>query len=410
MPLSSNPWLKQYVPTMILIALGIFLRFYHLESRTNLTGDGGRDYAVVRHMVLDKKPTLLGPKVSVGEFFFGPLYYYLLAPSLIIGNFDPLSGAVMTAGLDSLALVLFAVLSRRILHDPGALLVTSLYATFPLLISMVKVPLNPFVIPFFSVLFLFFLSLSTIHYPLITSFGPGLVAGLLFQLHFATAPMVILGLICLSLHKKRLQKIIGYLCGVIIGVSPMIAFDLRHQFFNSNGMLKFLFHPQGGHIDAHYLIVFFPLLFLAIGLLLNRLPKQFAYGITGIILIINTLKIIQPTTHGYLMPDGWNLPGIRKAVALVAGNNPPEKFAIAATLDGDTRAMPYRYLLEAKYSKIPLGVEKYPEAQTLYVVTRDSAEVIINNPVWEIASIQPSHVTKTWQLQNGVLLHKLEKL
>jgi len=110
------------------------------------------------------------------------------------------------------------------------------------------------------------------------------------------------------------------------------------------------------------------------------------------------------------MPVGWNLPGIRQTVAYIAADNPQGRFGVAAMLDGDTRAMPYRYLLEAKYSKIPLGVEEYPLSQTLYVITRESAEKIITNPVWEISSIQPTKVTQTWKLQNEVLLHKLEKI
>src|SRR3989338_6648522 len=101
MLLNNQISLKQYFPLAIIV-LGIFLRFYQLETRTNFTADGGRDYAVVRQMIQTRKPTLLGPKASVGEFFFGPLYYYLLIPVLIVGNFDPLSGAVMTALLNSL--------------------------------------------------------------------------------------------------------------------------------------------------------------------------------------------------------------------------------------------------------------------------------------------------------------------
>ena len=109
------------------------------------------------------------------------------------------------------------------------------------------------------------------------------------------------------------------------------------------------------------------------------------------------------------MSPGWNLTGIRTATQLIAADDPPAKFAVAATLDGDTRALPYRYLLEAKYSKIPLSVEAYPMAETLYVITKDPAEKIITNPVWEISSIMPARVTRTWPLQNSILLHRIDK-
>ena len=125
MLLNNQISLKQYFPLAIIV-LGIFLRFYQLETRTNFTADGGRDYAVVRQMIQTRKPTLLGPKASVGEFFFGPFYYYLLAPVLVIGNFDPLSGAVLTAFLDSISLILFYFLAKKLL--PKANLIA---ASFP---------------------------------------------------------------------------------------------------------------------------------------------------------------------------------------------------------------------------------------------------------------------------------------
>ena len=406
MLLNNQISLKQYFPLAIIV-LGIFLRFYQLETRTNFTADGGRDYAVVRQMIQTRKPTLLGPKASVGEFFFGPFYYYLLAPVLVIGNFDPLSGAVLTAFLDSISLILFYFLAKKLLPKAN-LIATSLYATFPLLISMVKIPLNPFVIPFFSVLFLF--ALHNTKYVILNPFGSGLLAGLLFQLHFATAPMIAVGLIAMMTKKEKLLSLGSYVCGLILGIFPMIIFDIRHQLFNSTRIIQYLAGGGGGKFSDHYFIVFFPIAFLLIAKISSYFPHKLVSLVTTGIIVINTWIYFQPVHNGYLMPVGWNLPGIRQTVAYIAADNPQGRFGVAAMLDGDTRAMPYRYLLEAKYSKIPLGVEEYPLAQTLYVITRESAEKIITNPVWEISSIQPTKVTQTWKLQNEVLLHKLEKI
>lgn len=118
----------------------------------------------------------------------------------------------------------------------------------------------------------------------------------------------------------------------------------------------------------------------------------------------------KPIDNGYLMPQGWNLTGVRVAASVIAADNPPAKFEVAATLDGDTRALPYRYILESHYKLKPLSVEAYPQAKVLYVVTRDQADTIVTNQVWEISSIMPAKVTKTWTIQNGILLHRIEKI
>ena len=58
-----------------------------------------------------------------------------------------------------------------------------------------------------------------------------------------------------------------------------------------------------------------------------------------------------------------------------------QKYNIAATLDGDTRAMPYRYLLEV-YGTKPMKVEDYPHAEVLYLVSRDSESIINSYTVY----------------------------
>lgn len=113
--------------------------------------------------------------------------------------------------------------------------------------------------------------------------------------------------------------------------------------------------------------------------------------------------------EGYTMPKGWNLTGIKEASKIITQDvNSATKFNIAATLDGDTRAMPYRYLVEV-YGEKPLGVEEYPNSNVIYLVSRDEEEVIKRYTVWEVASFAPFEINKLSDIQNGIKLYKLEK-
>ncbi len=465
---------------ILVILIGIFFRFYQLELRTNFTADPGRDFLLVKQIITEHKLTLLGPKTSLGNFFFGPLYYYLLLPAVAIGNFDPLSGAVLTASLDILSLIIFSLLVYKLLPLPAAILSSVLYATSPLLITMVQIPLNPFVVPIFMSLYLLLLNRSPDKYPLSATFGLGLAAGSLFELHYATFPAILVGAFASFRGKNKVMNFGAFSTGVILGILPMLLFELRHQFFNTHGIIEFIsqqnstltvsnllpvlakskdifnqltlssklplfwfmlallilgiFRPSqknqtfwrlnkillliclitflilGKNFSDHYAILIFPVIFLFIGKGIDFFPPKIIYLVTFTVLIFNSISLLTPRAQGNLMSPGWNLPGIRHAVKLIAADNPPSKFEVAAVMDGDTRAMPYRYLLEAKYNKIPLSVEAYPQADVLYVITREPADIVIHNPVWEISSLVKKQVTKTWVIQNNILLHRIEKI
>ena len=109
------------------------------------------------------------------------------------------------------------------------------------------------------------------------------------------------------------------------------------------------------------------------------------------------------------MPEGWNQIGIKTASNIISVDvDSQKKFNVASTLDGDTRARPYRYLLEVK-GKIPQDVEAYPSSSILYLISRDEEQKIKSYTVWEVASFAPFNITKKWPIQNGIWLYRLEK-
>ncbi len=99
------------------------------------------------------------------------------------------------------------------------------------------------------------------------------------------------------------------------------------------------------------------------------------------------------------MPEGWDYLGVKKASEIIAKDASGD-FNVAAILDGDTRAYPYRYIIET-LGKKPLGVEDYNKSKVLYVIAKGGADNVIGYPVWEIKSFLPAKVTTKWQIQNG---------
>jgi len=67
-----------------------------------------------------------------------------------------------------------------------------------------------------------------------------------------------------------------------------------------------------------------------------------------------------------------------------------------------------RYWLERE-GKPPLNIFNYPQAEWLFVLSRDNKEETLNNQVWEISSFRPQKVVKEWPIQNDISLFLLGK-
>ncbi|MDZ7586952.1 MAG: hypothetical protein U0946_04300, partial [Patescibacteria group bacterium] len=70
----------------LLTALGAILRFYRLPQTLQFLGDQGRDALVLKDLVVNFNLPFIGPITSVGGFYLGPLYYYLMAPFLWVAR------------------------------------------------------------------------------------------------------------------------------------------------------------------------------------------------------------------------------------------------------------------------------------------------------------------------------------
>lgn len=370
----------------LILLLAASLRLWNLPARMPFLADQGRDMLRVYELYITHRLTLLGPPSSQGNFFFGPLYYYLIAPGLILAKFHPLGAAITVIAIDLLGLYFLCRLTR-------SLSVALIYATSPLLIHWSQSALNPFFIPGLTAIWLFCLFRRR-------WFLAGILAGAIIQLHYSAA------LLAIFFFKP------AFLLGLLIGLSPMLAFELRHDWFNTRGILAFLTIPQLHDFNLHYLAVLVPFLFWIAAKIFSRF-RAVGIGLTALIVVMNLRQLELHPAQGYTMPAHWNLPRAYAAAQIIAQDvaaTHPQNFNLAATLDGDSRALPLRYLLQSQFRTIPLGVEQYPQAQVLYLVTRLSPPEVLNHGLWEISSFAPKRITQTWPLIADINLYRLEKL
>lgn len=254
--------MKKYLPTILLIAILIlagYLRLYRIADYMTFLGDEGRDVLVAKG-ILEGNLTLLGPRASAGDFFLGPIYYYMVAPWLWLFRYDPVGPAIMVALLSIATTWLTYFVGRKCFSEKAGLFAAALYAVSPVVITYSHSSWNPDVLPFFSLLIIYLLfqavsvKNATKHF-----IGIGFLLGISLQLHYLA---LFLGVIVFfytllggRLQAKRFETVkllrhyLEMAFGFLIGFSPFLVFEIRHGFPNITTIFSFIFAdiPQKGY-------------------------------------------------------------------------------------------------------------------------------------------------------------------
>ena len=247
----------------LILALGALLRLYRISEYMTFLGDEGRDALAVRNMIVQGRPVLIGPGTSTGDMVLGPLYYYLMAPALLLSNYSPVGPAVLVAvlGVATIGLVWwvgrqwFPAIPGR--PNWGALAAAGLYATSPAVILYSRSSWNPNIMPFFALLTVYAAWRACQQF----DFKWWIIAGAAFacviQSHYLGLLLLpILGLVWSFTWVKIVRgrrklaiklathSILG-LCAFLLLMSPLIYYDARHGWRNFAAMRAFFAGSQG---------------------------------------------------------------------------------------------------------------------------------------------------------------------
>ncbi len=241
----------------IILLLAAFLRLYKISDYMTFLGDEGRDVLVVKD-ILSGNLTLLGPRSSAGDFYTGPIYYYMMAPFLWLSRLDPVGPAVMIALLGIATVFLLYYVGKKIFNPAVGLIAASLYAVAPLILTYSRSSWNPNPMPFFTLLILYILYLAVQNKSWKYFLGVGILYGIALQLHYIElfVGVVIFSFILLSyfyLKRKEINLLFKQyfliFAGFIIGFSPFLVFEMRHGFPNTRAIINLAIGGNPGATD-----------------------------------------------------------------------------------------------------------------------------------------------------------------
>lgn len=246
--------MKKKVSLILLVSiilLAAFLRLYMISDYMTFLGDEGRDVLVAKG-ILEGDLTLLGPRASAGDFFLGPVYYYMMAPWLLLFRYDPVGPAVMVALFSVATVFLIYLTGKKWFNEKAGLIAAALYSVSPVVITYSHSSWNPNVVPFFSLLIMYLLySAVKTKKPAKYFLAIGLLLGIGLQLHYLVLFLMIIVFLYTAIadwyiaKKVKILSIITHyleiLLGFLVGFSPFLAFEIRHGFPNITTIFSFIF-------------------------------------------------------------------------------------------------------------------------------------------------------------------------
>jgi|Napbiome12C3dose_1001474.scaffolds.fasta_scaffold00006_30 hypothetical protein len=240
---------KSLLILVIITLLGLFFYSFRLKETQIFTDDTARDTLKALQIWQNKELTLIGPPASfslntIREVYFGSFYLYIGILGLMAANWDPVGAVLPNTLLFTLSIPLFYYFLS--LHNKDKFFIffaTFLYTLSPVTVIHSRFFWNPNLIIPLSVLFFI---LATKKYEnkkkiIFYSFISGIVAGIMFNLHYLIILPVFLFILIIFL-KQKLKSLVALL-GFLIASIPIMIFELRHNFYLSQ---SFWFNLFGG--------------------------------------------------------------------------------------------------------------------------------------------------------------------
>lgn len=236
---------KRYSPFVLLFLIFIifsFFRFYNLDKRVIFDWDQERDAFVIKQLLLERKLTLIGPRVLGPEgFFLGPYFIYLLAPFYFLTRLHPEAIIFFIIAYNFVFFILSFLVLKKLFGYPTALIFLLIWSLHPALIGIDTIVWNPLLVPLVVIISwaLLFIAFKK------QSFGNwlwvGILVGLGTNFHFQLIYLLPFNLVFLfSQKKKLLKKTVAFFGGFALPFLPLLFFDLRHNFLNLKLLLDFL--------------------------------------------------------------------------------------------------------------------------------------------------------------------------
>lgn len=238
---------RQHIILIVILLISLFFRTYHIVERYKFGHDAELFSWIVKDIVVNHHPRLIGQLTSAEGIFIGPLFYYLLVPFFLLFKMDPVGALVPVTFIGVLTTLSYFVVFAKFFGKNAGLIAAFLHAILLTWIGFDRsivpsTPTNLWVIwYFYSIIQIargnFFVL------PLL-----GILIGLIWHIHIALLPTLLALPFAFLVSKKlpKLKQFIWFLITLLITNLPLIIFETRHNFIQTQALIKNFTSNHGG--------------------------------------------------------------------------------------------------------------------------------------------------------------------
>jgi 4-amino-4-deoxy-L-arabinose transferase-like glycosyltransferase len=219
-------------------------------------GDQSRDVTIIRDLFLNGNLFFIGPQTSIGNMYLGPWFYYLIAPSLLLANFNPIGPALFIALINIATIFLIYFIAKKWFSSSIGLISALLFAISPVVIKYSNFIWNPNIMPFFALLFIYFFFEGLFNQKYKYFIYASLSFVMVINSHYLGLALLPLPAIywlveLVKLIKSKSKHLKTFLINTflaftafIFSLIPQILFDIKHQGQNIKALINFFTYRE----------------------------------------------------------------------------------------------------------------------------------------------------------------------
>lgn len=218
---------SELVVIVFLTLFAALLRFYKLSDIVVFNSEQGHNYLAIKNIVKTGKLPLLGPPTSHPWLSFGPIFYYLLLPIMLLTKFNPIAPTYIFTLIYTLIVPLNYFVIKKLFNSKTALLSSFFITLSPIWLHFSRAARFFCLVP--PLFYLYILLLSNYLKNGKKIFLLGLLLGIILNFHLTALiliPSTITTLFFAGKNKRAKSSFLKWIAGLFLPFTTLFIHDL----------------------------------------------------------------------------------------------------------------------------------------------------------------------------------------